>query len=167
LFARLVYAELSVYPGTRERAEKVLTALKTELGQVEGLSSYTLFNNWAQGQVGAFVVWTTKEAEEKAWQGIRGRLDDARDVMWKGRPLFGLFDVFDQGTGAPAAAAPARRGRKPGTTAAKMPAAKKPATKMPAAKKPAAKKPAGKKPATRRTAAGGTRRVVRRSPRSA
>ncbi len=152
MFARLVYAELSVYPGTRERAEKVLTALKTELGQVEGLSSYTLFNNWAQGQVGAFVVWTTKEAEEKAWHSIRGSLDDARDVMWKGRPLFGLFDVFDQGTGAsasaaPAAAAPARRGRKPGTTAAK--------------------KPATKKPATRRTAAGGTRRVVRRSPRAA
>ena len=97
MYARLVLAELSIYPDTLKRVEPVLKALKTALGKVKGLQSYTLFHDWAKGEVGLLAVWDSSEAEQKAWGQIKGKLDGARDVMWKGRPTFKLYDVYEHG----------------------------------------------------------------------
>jgi hypothetical protein len=107
LYARLIYAELSVYPDILNRVTPVLEKLRSELGKVKGLSSYTLFHHWERGEVGIFALWETKEDEMRAWEQIKGQLDAARDVMWRGRPLLKLFDVYEHRTTA------RPRGRRP------------------------------------------------------
>ena len=98
MFARLVYAELSMYPDTIKRVTPLLKSLKTELGKVQGLNSYTVFNNWDRGEVGVFALWDSEEDEQRAWEKIKDRLNEARDIMWRGRPMFKSFDVYDHGT---------------------------------------------------------------------
>ena len=97
MYARLVYAELSLYPDTKQRVQPVLVALKSELGKVSGLKSYTLFYDWDRGEVGVFAVWEKKGDEQKAWERIKSKVESAKDVMWRGRPMFKLFDVYEQG----------------------------------------------------------------------
>lgn len=100
MYARLVLAELSLYPDTLKRVEPVLKALRAALGKVKGLQSYTLFHDWDKGEVGLLAVWDSPEAELKAWGQIKGKLDGARDVMWRGRPTFKLYDVYEHGPSA-------------------------------------------------------------------
>ena len=100
MYARLVHAELSLYPDTLKRVKPVMEALKSAMGNVKGLQSYTLFHDWDKGEIGLLAVWDSKEAEQKAWEQIKGKLDGARDVMWRGRPTFKLFDVYDHGPSA-------------------------------------------------------------------
>ena len=129
MYARLVLAELSVYPDTLERVKPVLQALKKELQNVKGLNSYTLFNDWDKGEVGLFALWESKEAEQKAWERMKGKLDDARDVMWRGRPLFKLFDVYEHGpTSKAKAAKPKAKATKAASKLRPRPAARKQAT---------------------------------------
>ena len=130
MYARLVLAELSVYPNTLERVKPILQALKKELENVKGLNSYTLFNDWDRGEVGIFVLWESKEAEEKAWERIKGKLDDARDVMWRGRPLFKHFDVYEHGPSSRAKATrPKARATKAASKTRPRPTVRKQATR--------------------------------------
>ena len=56
MYARLVYAELSLYPDTVKRVTPVLKALRSELGNAKGLNSYTLFHDWDRGEIGLLAV---------------------------------------------------------------------------------------------------------------
>ena len=149
MFARLVFAEISVYPGTREKVDKVLVNLRSALNRVNGLDSYTLFHNWDKGEVGIFALWESEEAERNAWERIKKNMDDARDILWRGRPLFKTFDVYEHGptsTTRATAPTPRKTTKRTATVARKTTTAKKPG------------RPRGRPPGstTRRTATKGT-----------
>ena len=83
MYARLVYAEISLYPDTLKRVQPVLDALKSELSAVKGLETYTLFYDWERGEVGLFAVWHAKEDEQKAWEQIKVKLKSLQEQVIK------------------------------------------------------------------------------------
>ena len=95
MYARLVYVGLSLYPRTREQVEDVLKTISCEVKGLKGMKGYTLFTDWGSGQVGSLVLWESKEAEEAAWEKLKPKLDAAKSIMFLGRPIAKLFDVYD------------------------------------------------------------------------
>ncbi|MFQ5861465.1 MAG: hypothetical protein ACE5IG_07965, partial [Dehalococcoidia bacterium] len=101
MHARLIYANLSLYPDTWQRVENFFKSVKGEVKKVAGLKSYTLFTDRESADVGAFLLWESKEAEAAAWEQVKDKVTGpALDIMFRGRPLFKLFEVYEHGAGS-------------------------------------------------------------------